>query len=32
MFDYVFERHLSGGILLPANKTAARQRALGDET
>jgi hypothetical protein len=23
MVDYVFERHLSGGILLPANKTAS---------
>ena len=23
MVDYVFERHLSGGILLPANKTTS---------
>src|SRR6266853_2820907 len=28
MVDYVFERHLSGGILLPANKTASTSRPI----
>jgi electron transport complex protein RnfC len=28
MVDYVFERHLSGGILLPANKTSSTARPI----
>ena len=28
MVDYVFERHLSGGILLPANKTGSTSVAI----